>query len=66
MSIKHKRSGPVPIFPERWQELAKDPNRLVEAAREYRSVYKNASLVEAARMVRQFHQKFTSTYKGKQ
>lgn len=65
MSIKHKRSGAVPIFPERWQELAKDEKRLVEAVREYRATNKTASLVEASRIVRQFHRKFKDTW-GKQ
>lgn len=62
MSIKRKRSGPVPIFQERWKELATDEKRLVEATKEYRSAHPSATLVEAAREVRHFNRTFKQTW----
>jgi hypothetical protein len=55
MGIKKKRQGPMPnLNLERWQTLALDPNRQSEARAEYRSVHRNASLVEAGRAVTAF------------
>lgn len=52
MGIKKKRQGPMPnLHLERWQELALNPDRHGEARREYMSIHRGATLVEANRAV---------------
>ena len=62
MGIRNKRPGPMPIYPERWQELAKDGKRLNEAAKEYWFSHRGLSLFEAMRHVREFHQKHVAKF----
>lgn len=62
MSIKKKAPGAVPNYTERWQELATDESRLMEAAREYRAANPKVMLIEAYRVVRDFYKKHKKTY----
>lgn len=62
MGIKNKRKGPAPNVQERWQLLARrasSPQSLIDAVREYRSSYPNASLPEATRIVRDYQRRFS-------
>ncbi len=59
MSIKRKKKGPMPTFPERWQTLAVQPARHTDAMAEYRTVYPKATYVEAHRAVMDFRRKYT-------
>lgn len=66
MSIKNKKMGPVPMYPQRWQELAKDPNRLPEAAREYMAQSKERmGLTSAHRHVKEFHREHMRKFGGR-
>lgn len=49
MGIKRKQSGPAPVYPHRWQELAIDVNRMDEARREYMKANRSATLIQAHR-----------------
>lgn len=67
MAIKRKKAGAVPIYPERWKELAKDKDRLVEAAREYMLAHQPepGKLNTAYRAVREFHVQHTQRFGDK-
>jgi len=57
MGIKSKRTGPAPIYSERWQVLATDPDRIVDTLREYRLRNPGIGPVPAMRTIREFHRK---------
>lgn len=61
MGIKRKKSGPTPIYSERWQNLATQESRQREAVQEYMSANKS-TLIEAHRAVRAFSQKHFKTF----
>lgn len=63
MGIKRKRSGPAPMFKERWQELAKSVDRIDDARYEYRRLHPEVSLIQAHRAVAAFHREYVKTYK---
>lgn len=62
MSNSRQRGGQVPVFNERWKELAKDPKRLTQARAEYMRVHPNVRLVGAHRVVKEFHVNFVRSY----
>lgn len=54
MGIKNKQKGPSPAYAERWQNLAMEPSRTMEAVSAYREVHPKVSPVNAAKIVREF------------
>lgn len=62
MGIKRKRKGPIPDFGTRWQNIATDPNREMDAVKMYRSEVPTATLAEASRMVREFRRKMKESF----
>ena len=53
--MRRKKRSPEPIYPERWQEIAKDARRLSEARAMYMSLHPGTKLVQAHKVVRDFH-----------
>lgn len=62
MAIKSKKPGMIPVYQERWKEMAKDGSRLGEAATLYLEEEKTKSLTEAFKAVRDFNREFMRTY----
>lgn len=62
MGIKSKRTGPAPIYSERWQVLATDPDRQTEAVREYRLSNPGVTPPAAMRVIREFRQKYLKNH----
>lgn len=62
MSIKRKKPGAVPVYKERWQELAKSADRIDDARYEYRKLNPQLSLIQAHRVVAEFHRTFVRTF----
>lgn len=63
MSIKSKRSGPAPIYSERWQVLATNPALRAETILEFRLSRPGTSPTVAMREIRTFQQRYQTQVK---
>ncbi len=65
MGIKRKQKGQAPVYPERWQNLATDINRMDAARQAYRDANPKATLIQAHRACAEHLRKHRARYNSR-